>query len=151
MPARQPHADITPARRHELQLVTASAGATVVATLARVPRRAMTRHGNCLARLGELDAAIAMFNRALTEHRNPDTLALLRATEKRAKEEAEAAYVDLAAAEEAKMRGNVAFAAQVRCARARTPRALASAAYAARVNLRPADVWTNRYEAGSGQ
>lgn len=49
---------------------------------------------------GKLQEAITMFNRALTEHRNPESLKALQATEKRFKEESETAYVNFELAEQ---------------------------------------------------
>ena len=71
----------------------------------------MTRHGNALVKAGRLDEAIKMYEHALTEHRNPDSLKALQTTQKRLKDEQEAAYVDLGKAEEEKEAGNVAFKA----------------------------------------
>lgn len=73
--------------------------------------RAMTRHGNALVKAGRLEEAIKMYEHALTEHRNPDSLKALQTTQKRLKDEQEAAYVDLGKAEEEKEAGNVAFKA----------------------------------------
>lgn len=73
--------------------------------------RAMTRHGNALVKQGKLEEAITMFNRALTEHRNPESLKALQAAEKQLKEDTEKAYVDFDLAEEAKNEGNDAFKA----------------------------------------
>lgn len=71
----------------------------------------MTRHGNCLLKMGRHEEGISMLNRALTEHRNPDTLKLLQQAEKQYKALQESAYVDLALANEEKDRGNEAFKA----------------------------------------
>ena len=60
----------------------------------------MTRHGNALVKQGMLQEAIGMFNRALTEHRNPESLNALQATEKRLKDETEKAYVNFELAEQ---------------------------------------------------
>jgi stress-induced-phosphoprotein 1 len=69
----------------------------------------MTRHGNCLVRKGDLEAAVEVLNRALTEHRTPDALKLRDAAEKTLKQRKEDAYVDLEKADEAKNEGNDAF------------------------------------------
>lgn len=60
----------------------------------------MTRHGNALVKQGKLEEAITMFNRALTEHRNPESLKALQAAEKQLKEDTEKAYVDFDLADE---------------------------------------------------
>ena len=48
--------------------------------------KALQRKGSCLVQLGRLEEAIAIFNKSLTEHRTPETLAKLNATEKTLKE-----------------------------------------------------------------
>lgn len=74
--------------------------------------RAMTRKGNALVKLGELEAAIETYNRSLTEHRNADTLKRLQEAEKALKESKESAYINLELAMEAKEKGNTAFKEQ---------------------------------------
>jgi hypothetical protein len=54
----------------------------------------MTRHGNALVKLVRLEEATTMFNRALTEYRNPESLEALQAAEKRLKDETEKACVN---------------------------------------------------------
>ncbi|AAZ11407.1 stress-induced protein sti1, putative [Trypanosoma equiperdum] len=69
----------------------------------------MTRQALCLQKLKRFDEAIALFKKALVEHRNPDTLAKLNACEKeKAKFEADA-YIDPAIAQEKKDEGNSLF------------------------------------------
>lgn len=75
----------------------------------KIIAKAMTRHGNALVKAGRLADAVDMYQHALTEHRNPESLKALQTTQKRLKEEQEAAYVDISKAEEAKEAGNVAF------------------------------------------
>eukprot|EP00892_Ulva_mutabilis_P000963 jgi/Ulvmu1/10868/UM007_0042.1 len=77
----------------------------------KIISKAMTRHGNALVKAGRLQEAISMYEKALTEHRNPDSLKALQTTQKRLKDEQEAAYIDLGKAEEEKEAGNVAFKA----------------------------------------
>jgi tetratricopeptide (TPR) repeat protein len=71
--------------------------------------RAMTRHGSCLIKKGDLEGAVAVLNKALTEHRTADTLKLRNQAEKMLKQQQEDAYVDLSVAEEEKNKGNEAF------------------------------------------
>lgn len=73
--------------------------------------RALTRKGSALVKLGDLPAAIAIFNKALTEHRNPDTLAKLQAAEKALKTAADDAYVNMEISNQEKDAGNEAFRA----------------------------------------
>jgi stress-induced-phosphoprotein 1 len=72
----------------------------------------MTRHGNCLIKKGELEEAIKVLNRALTEHRNPDALKLRDGAEKALKLQQEESYVNLEKADESKNLGNDAFKKQ---------------------------------------
>ena len=69
----------------------------------------MTRHGNCLIKQGNLEAAVDVLNRALTEHRTADALKLRDSAERTLKQRREDAYIDLAAADEEKNKGNEAF------------------------------------------
>mmetsp|Transcript_69186 Transcript_69186/g.218860 ORF Transcript_69186/g.218860 Transcript_69186/m.218860 type:complete len:297 (+) Transcript_69186:125-1015(+) len=71
--------------------------------------RALTRHGTALVKKGELEAAMDMFNKSLTEHRNPDTLKKLNDCEKAVKKAKEDAYIDMGKAVEEKDLGNAAF------------------------------------------
>ncbi|RNF26824.1 stress-induced protein sti1 [Trypanosoma conorhini] len=69
----------------------------------------MTREALCLQRLKRFDEAIALFKKALVEHRNPDTLAKLNACEKE-KERAEIeAYLNPELALQKKEEGNAFF------------------------------------------
>lgn len=74
--------------------------------------RAMTRKGNALVKTGDLEAAIEVYNRSLTEHRNADTLKRLQEAEKALKEANEAAYIDLEQSVQEKDKGNDAFKQQ---------------------------------------
>lgn len=72
--------------------------------------RAMTRKASCLIRRdGDYDGAIALFGKALLEHRNEDTLKKLQAAEREKKAAEEKAYVDVDKAAAAKAEGNKAF------------------------------------------
>jgi stress-induced-phosphoprotein 1 len=103
----------------------------------------MTRHGNCLVKLGQLEAAIGMFQKALTEHRNADTLTLLRTTEKQLKDQQEAEYVDVKVAEEEKEAGNAAFAKQD------YPAAVGH--YSEALKRGPAEVWPEAHKVHSNR
>ena len=74
--------------------------------------RAITRKGTALARQGDLEGAIACFQKSLTEHRNADTLKRLHDAEKALREQQAAAYVDADLSAEAKEAGNAAFKRQ---------------------------------------
>lgn len=74
--------------------------------------RAMTRKGNALVKTGDLEGAITVYNRALTEHRNPDTLKRLQDAEKALKNKNEEEYIDVEKSSEEKDKGNAAFKEQ---------------------------------------
>ncbi|KAL6773689.1 HOP1 [Auxenochlorella protothecoides x Auxenochlorella symbiontica] len=74
--------------------------------------RAMARKGNALAKKGELEEAVAVYQKSLTEHRTADTLKRLNETEKLLKQRVETAYIDLELSAKAKDEGNEAFKAQ---------------------------------------
>lgn len=78
----------------------------------KVIARAMTRKGNALVKQGELEAAIDVYSRSLTEHRNADTLKRLHDTEKALKDLREEEYVDMDKCNEEKEKGNAAFKEQ---------------------------------------
>lgn len=71
--------------------------------------KAFSRAGTASQKKGDLKGAIEYFNRALTEHRTPDTLAKLRAAEKELKTAEAEAYVNPALADEARDAGNAKF------------------------------------------
>lgn len=73
--------------------------------------RAMTRIGSCKVKLGDLEEAIRWFNKALTEHRNPDTLKKLQDVEKQKKDAEVQAYINPDLAAEEKAKGNERFKA----------------------------------------
>ena len=74
--------------------------------------RAMTRKGTALEKMEDPEGAISWYNRALTEHRNPDTLGKLRKVEAAFKKSTEEAYQSPELAEAEKAKGNDAFKAQ---------------------------------------
>lgn len=75
----------------------------------KVIAKAFGRIGNAYLKLNDLTNAIEYFQRSLTEHRTPEILAKLRATEKAKIETDKNAYIDPAKAEEARDEGNKYF------------------------------------------
>jgi len=71
--------------------------------------KAMTRKGTALAKQGDLEQAITQFQKALTEHRNPDTLKKLNDAERALKQQREDSYIDADKCAEAKEKGNAFF------------------------------------------
>ncbi|KAK9807977.1 hypothetical protein WJX73_009842 [Symbiochloris irregularis] len=71
--------------------------------------KALTRKGNALMRLDRIDDAILAYQKALTEHRNADTLKLLQVAEKKLKEQKEQSYINMDLATEEREKGNKAF------------------------------------------
>lgn len=71
--------------------------------------KALARKGNALVKQDSLTDAISTYHKALTEHRNADTLKKLQETEKLLKERTEAAYVNLDISNEEREKGNQAF------------------------------------------
>ncbi|PWV02258.1 putative stress-inducible protein STI1-like [Trypanosoma cruzi] len=69
----------------------------------------MTREALCLQRLKRFDEAIALFKKALVEHRNADTLAKLTACEKEKEKFEIEAYLDPEIALQKKEEGNTFF------------------------------------------
>lgn len=71
--------------------------------------RALTRKGTALAKLArcskEYDVAIEAFQKALTEHRNPDTLKRLNEAERAKKELEQQEYYDPKLADEEREKG----------------------------------------------
>jgi stress-induced-phosphoprotein 1 len=71
--------------------------------------RALTRKGTALAKLAkssqDYDAAIEIFQKALTEHRNPDTLKKLNDAERAKKELEQQEYYDPRIADEEREKG----------------------------------------------
>ncbi|XP_010455678.1 PREDICTED: hsp70-Hsp90 organizing protein 3 [Camelina sativa] len=78
--------------------------------------RALTRKGSALVKLAkcsqDLEPAIETFQKALTEHRNPDTLKKLNDAEKAKKELEQQEYFDPKIAEEEREKGNGFFKEQ---------------------------------------
>ena len=71
--------------------------------------RALTRKGTALAKMAkcskDFEPAIETFQKALTEHRNPDTLKKLNEAEKAKKELEQQEYFDPKLADEAREKG----------------------------------------------
>jgi stress-induced-phosphoprotein 1 len=71
--------------------------------------KALTRKGTALVKLAksskDYDAAIEVFNKALTEHRNPDTLKKLNDAERIKKELEQQEYYDPAIADAEREKG----------------------------------------------
>ncbi|KAL1547493.1 Hsp70-Hsp90 organizing protein 2 [Salvia divinorum] len=78
--------------------------------------RALTRKGTALAKMAkcskDYDPAIETFQKALTEHRNPDTLKKLNDAEKAKKELEQQEYFDPKIADEEREKGNQYFKEQ---------------------------------------
>ncbi|XVE65023.1 hypothetical protein DITRI_Ditri07aG0148400 [Diplodiscus trichospermus] len=78
--------------------------------------RALTRKGTALAKMAkcskDYDPAIEAFQKALTEHRNPDTLKKLNDAEKAKKELEQQEYFDPKLADEEREKGNEYFKQQ---------------------------------------
>jgi stress-induced-phosphoprotein 1 len=75
--------------------------------------KALTRKGTTLVKMAktskDYEAAIEVFNKALTEHRNPDTLKKLNEAERVKKELEQREYYDPAIAEQEREKGNEYF------------------------------------------
>ncbi|KAH8607165.1 putative Tetratricopeptide repeat TPR repeat [Trypanosoma vivax] len=69
----------------------------------------MTRQALCLQKMKRYDEAVALFKKALVEHRNPDTLAKLNACEKEKEKFEIEAYINPEIAQEKKDEGNALF------------------------------------------
>ncbi|CAN0908605.1 Hsp70-Hsp90 organizing protein 3 [Linum grandiflorum] len=78
--------------------------------------RALTRKGSALVKLAkcskDYEPAIETFQKALTEHRNPDTLKKLNEAEKAKKDLEQQEYYDPQLADEAREKGNECFKEQ---------------------------------------
>ncbi|KAG0488600.1 hypothetical protein HPP92_007180 [Vanilla planifolia] len=78
--------------------------------------RALTRKGSALVKMAknskDYDAAIETFQKALTEHRNPDTLKKLNDAERAKKELEQQEYYDPKIAEDEREKGNELFKEQ---------------------------------------
>lgn len=73
--------------------------------------KAFGRIGTAHLKRDELEQAVVFFEKSLTEHRTPDILGKLRATEREIRDRARAAYIDPAKAEEERNRGNELYKA----------------------------------------
>lgn len=71
--------------------------------------KAFARAANAYHKSGDLNNAILYYNKALTEHRTPDVLAKLRATEKELKNKEAQDYINPELAEKAREDGNAKF------------------------------------------
>ena len=71
--------------------------------------RAFGRIGTNYVKLGDYDKAIECFQRSLTEHRTPETLAKLRDAEKTKAENERLSYIDPGKADAAREEGNTLF------------------------------------------
>lgn len=75
--------------------------------------RALTRKGTALAKLAkcskDFESAIETFQKALTEHRNPDTLKKLNEAEKAKKELEQQEYFDPKLADEEREKGIISL------------------------------------------
>ncbi|CAI5510603.1 unnamed protein product [Closterium sp. Naga37s-1] len=81
----------------------------------KVVARALTRKGTALVKQAktaqDYEPAIAAFNKALTEHRNPDTLKKLNEAEKARKELEQQEYYDPVIADQEREKGTTSYAA----------------------------------------
>jgi stress-induced-phosphoprotein 1 len=104
--------------------------------------RALTRKGTALAKLAkcskDYDVAIEPFQKALTEHRNPDTLKKLNETERAKKELEQQEYYDPKLADEEREKGNEFFKEQ------KYPEAIKHYTEALRRNPKDPRVYSNR-------
>ncbi|ODQ64830.1 TPR-like protein [Nadsonia fulvescens var. elongata DSM 6958] len=75
----------------------------------KILAKSFGRIGNAYLKMGEHAKAIEYFNKSLTEHRTPDILNRLRATEKDLKIQEAMSYIDPVKAEEAREEGNARF------------------------------------------
>ncbi|TVU15056.1 hypothetical protein EJB05_38558 [Eragrostis curvula] len=104
--------------------------------------RALTRKGTVLAKLAksskDYDVAIETFQKALTEHRNPDTLKKLNDAERAKKELEQQEYYDPKIADEEREKGNEYFKQQ------KYPEAVKHYTEALRRNPKDPKVYSNR-------
>uniref|UniRef100_A0ACD5YM31 Uncharacterized protein n=1 Tax=Avena sativa TaxID=4498 RepID=A0ACD5YM31_AVESA len=104
--------------------------------------RALTRKGTALAKLAknskDYDIAIETFQKALTEHRNPDTLKRLNEAEKAKKDLEQQEYYDPKVADEEREKGNEMFKQQ------KYPEAIKHYNEALRRNPKDVKVYSNR-------
>ncbi|XP_066348629.1 hsp70-Hsp90 organizing protein-like [Miscanthus floridulus] len=108
----------------------------------KIISRALARKGTALAKLAkssqDYDAAIETFQKALTEHRNPDTLKKLNDAERAKKELEQQEYYDPGIADEEREKGNEFFKQQ------KYPEAVKHYTEALRRNPKDPRVYSNR-------
>lgn len=75
----------------------------------KVIAKSFARLGNCYLKKDDLEAAAKNFDKSLTEHRTPEVLSKLRATQKDIKNREALLYVDADKAEEARLEGKEYF------------------------------------------
>ncbi|KAJ4956088.1 hypothetical protein NE237_012871 [Protea cynaroides] len=104
--------------------------------------RALTRKGNALVKMAkcskDYEPAIEAFHKALTEHRNPDTLKKLNEAERAKKELEQQEYFDPQLADEEREKGNECFKQQ------KYPEAVKHYTEALRRNPKDPRVYSNR-------
>ncbi|KAL9246802.1 hypothetical protein vseg_020294 [Gypsophila vaccaria] len=104
--------------------------------------KALTRKGTALVKLAktskDYDVAIEAFNKALTEHRNPDTLKKLNEAEKAKKDLEQQEYFDPKIADEEREKGNEFFKVQ------KYPEAVRHYSEAIKRNPKDARAYSNR-------
>ncbi|KAK9716432.1 hypothetical protein RND81_06G232800 [Saponaria officinalis] len=104
--------------------------------------RALTRKGTALVKMAktskDYDVAIEAFHKALTEHRNPDTLKKLNEAEKAKKELEQQEYFDPKIADEEREKGNEYFKEQ------KYPEAVKHYSEAIKRNPKDAKAYSNR-------
>ena len=71
--------------------------------------KALARKANCLLKLGDLEQAIAVFKKSITEFRNPEIVAALKKAEKELEERKKEAYRNPQLADEERNKGNEMF------------------------------------------
>lgn len=75
----------------------------------KVIAKSFARLGNTYLKKDDLESAVKYFDKALTEHRTPDVLTKLRATQKEIKTREALLYIDPVKAEEARLEGKELF------------------------------------------
>lgn len=75
----------------------------------KIIAKSFARIGNCYLKKDDLANAAKFFDKSLTEHRTPDVLNKLRATQREIKKREAESYIDPAKAEEARLEGKEYF------------------------------------------